>query len=207
MELILLQRVEHLGLMGDQVSVKPGYARNYLLPQGMALRATRENRERFEQQRVQLEAVNLKKREEAQAIADRMAGLAVVIVRAASESGQLYGSVNSRDIADSVGEAGFTIERRQVVMDRPVKTLGIFDFRIVLHPEVNATVSVNIAQSLEEAEAQAERVARGEPALLSMAEQDAREAREQAERQQRELAEAAAAREQEENEGMELAED
>ncbi|MDX1739383.1 MAG: 50S ribosomal protein L9, partial [Alphaproteobacteria bacterium] len=125
-------------------------------------------------------AANLERRNEAQAVADKMDGTSVVIIRAASDAGQLYGSVTTRDIAASITEAGFTIGRNQVVLERPVKTLGIFDFRIKLHPEVSANVSVNVAQSGEEAQAQADRVARGEPALLTAAAIDAMEAAEQA---------------------------
>lgn len=194
-QVILLERVEKLGQMGDIVSVKPGFARNFLLPQGKAQRATKGNLERFEQQRAQLEAVNLERRKEAEAVAEKMDGTAVVIIRSASESGQLYGSVAARDIATAITEAGFTVTRGQILMDKPVKTLGIFDFRVRLHPEVAATVSVNVAQSQDEAKQQADRVARGEPAVITAAEADAMEAAEQAVRQAKELAAAAAANE------------
>ncbi len=173
MEVILLERVERLGQMGDVVTVKPGYARNYLLPQKKALRATDANRTRFESERTQLEAQNLEQKSEADSVATRLDGVAVVLIRAASDSGQLYGSVTARDIATSFTEAGYTVSRTQVLMERPVKTLGIFDFRIRLHPEVTATVSVNVAKSEEEAEAQADRVARGLPALQTLAELEA----------------------------------
>jgi len=173
MEVILLERVERLGQMGDVVTVKPGYARNYLLPQKKALRATEANRIRFESERTQLEAQNLERKSEADAVSAKLDGVSVVLIRAASDSGQLYGSVTARDIADSLTEAGYTVSRSQVLMERPVKTLGIFDFRIRLHPEVTSTVSINVAKSDEEAEAQADRVARGLPALQTLAELEA----------------------------------
>ena len=152
MQIILLERIEKLGQMGDLVNVKPGYARNYLLPQGKALRANKANMERFESERAQREADNLTKRSEAETEAKKMEGLAVNMVRAASEMGQLFGSVTSRDIAEAVTEAGFTIGRGQVIMDRAIKTLGLTDTRIRLHPEVSVSVIVNIARSLAEAE-------------------------------------------------------
>lgn len=155
MEVILLERVEKLGQMGDVVRVKPGYARNFLLPQKKALRATKENRERFEKQRAQLEASNLKQRQEAEAIAKKMEGLSVVLVRQAGETGQLYGSVTARDIADAVVAAGFTVTHRQVRIDRPIKALGLVQTRVMLHPEVDVAVTVNVAKSEEEAERQA----------------------------------------------------
>ena len=154
MQIILLERIEKLGQMGDLVNVKPGYARNYLLPQGKALRANKTNMERFESERAQREADNLTKRSEAETEAKKMDGLAVNMVRAASEMGQLFGSVTSRDIAEAVTEAGFTIDRSQVVMDRAIKTLGLTETRIRLHPEVSVSVTVNIARSLAEAETQ-----------------------------------------------------
>lgn len=184
MEVILLERVERLGQMGDVVTVKPGYARNYLLPQKKALRATDANRARFETDRAQLEAQNLERKSEADAVSTKLDGVSVVLIRAASDSGQLYGSVTARDIATSLTEAGYTVSRNQVLMERPVKTLGIFDFRIRLHPEVTSTVSVNVAKSEEEAEAQADRVARGLPALQTLAELEA----EQDQRDRREAA-------------------
>jgi large subunit ribosomal protein L9 len=154
MQIILLERIEKLGQMGDLVNVKPGYARNYLLPQGKALRANDANMERFESERVQREADNLTKRSEAEAEAKKMAGLAVSLVRAASEMGQLFGSVTSRDIAEAVTESGFTINRNQVVMDRAIKTLGLTDIKVRMHPEVSVSITVNIARSLAEAETQ-----------------------------------------------------
>jgi len=154
MEIILLERVEKLGQMGDVVSVKPGYARNYLLPQGKALRANKMNRERFETEKAQREADNLARRSDAETESAKMDGLAVSMVRAASEMGQLFGSVTSRDISDAVSAAGFTSARTQVVMDKSIKTLGLHDIRIRLHPEVTVTVTVNVARSLDEAETQ-----------------------------------------------------
>jgi large subunit ribosomal protein L9 len=150
-ELILLERVENLGQMGEVVKVRPGFARNFLLPQRKALRATEENRTYFEKQRAQLEAQNLKRKGEAEQVSVKLDGTHVVIIRQAGESGQLYGSVSARDIADAVTAAGFTIARSQVVLDRPIKSLGLYKTRIILHPEVSATVTANIAQSPEEA--------------------------------------------------------
>jgi large subunit ribosomal protein L9 len=155
MDVILLERIEKLGQMGDVVKVKPGFARNYLLPQKKALRSTKENLARFEGQRAQLEAQNLQRREEAQGISGKVDGLSVVILRQAGETGQLYGSVSARDIAQAVSEAGVSIEKRQVLLDAPIKTLGLHRVRVALHPEVVVTVSANVAKSAEEAEAQA----------------------------------------------------
>ena len=155
MEIILLERIENLGLMGDVVSVKPGFARNYLLPQGKALRATDENRRTFDQQRAQLEANNLEGRKEAEAVAKKMEGLSIILVRQAGEAGQLYGSANARDIADAVGEAGFTVARQQVRLQRPIKNVGIHPVRIDLHPEVSVDVITNVARTQEEANIQA----------------------------------------------------
>lgn len=155
MEVILLERVEKLGQMGDVVNVKPGFARNYLLPKKKALRATEENRKQFDAQKAQLEAQNLERRKEAEAVAGKMEGLAVVILRQASEGGQLYGSVNSRDIAEAVSEAGFTVDRHQVQLAATVKQLGITSTKVSLHPEVSVEVSVNVARSADEAAAQA----------------------------------------------------
>ena len=154
MEIILLERVEKLGQMGDVVKVKPGYARNFLLPQGKALRANKANLERFETEKAQREADNLSRRSDAESEAGKMDGLAVSMVRAASEMGQLFGSVTSRDIANAVTEAGFTLGRSQVIMETAIKTLGLHDIRVRLHPEVTVTVVVNVARSLDEAETQ-----------------------------------------------------
>ena len=154
-ELILLQRVENLGQMGEMVRVKPGYARNFLLPQKKAIRANKDNLARFETQRAQLEAQNIKRREEAERIAERVVGLSVVVIRQAGESGSLYGSVSSRDIADGCTAAGLSIARNQVVLEQPIKSLGLTLVRVVLHPEVSIPVTVNVARSLEEASKQA----------------------------------------------------
>ena len=154
MEIILLERVEKLGQMGDVVKVKPGYARNFLLPQGKALRANKANLEKFETEKSQREADNLARRSDAETEAGKMDGLAVSMVRAASEMGQLFGSVTSRDISEAVTEAGFTITRNQVIMEKSIKTLGLHETRIRLHPEVTVTVTVNVARSLDEAETQ-----------------------------------------------------
>jgi large subunit ribosomal protein L9 len=151
MEVILLQRVEKLGHIGEVVNVKPGFARNYLLPQKKALRATDENKKRFEAQRAQIEANNLKLKEEAQKIAGKVDGLKIVLIRQASETGILFGSVSTRDIAEGVTKAGFTVERRQVVLDKPIKTLGLHPVRVALHPEVVVTVTANVAKSEDEA--------------------------------------------------------
>jgi large subunit ribosomal protein L9 len=154
-EIILMQRVEKLGQMGEVVKVKPGYARNFLLPLGKAIRANTANLAKFEQQRVQLEAQNLKRREEAERIAERVAGLTVVIIRQAGESGGLYGSVSARDIADLCKEAGLSVARNQVLLEQPIKTLGLTPVRVELHPEVHIMVTVNVARSTEEADRQA----------------------------------------------------
>jgi large subunit ribosomal protein L9 len=154
-EVVLLQRVEKLGQMGDLVKVKPGFARNYLLPQKKALRASKDNLARFEQQRAQLEAQNIKRREEAERVAERVAGLSVVVIRQAGESGGLYGSVSARDISDGCTEGGLTVNRQQVVLEHPIKSLGLSKVRVVLHPEVSIAVTVNVARSPEEAEKQA----------------------------------------------------
>ena len=154
MDVILLERIEKLGQMGEVVKVKPGFARNYLLPQKKALRATEANRARFEKQRAQLEASNLKRREEAQKISGKVDGLTVVIIRQAGETGQLYGSVSPRDVAEAATAGGVTIERAQVLLDRPIKMLGLHPVRVALHPEVIVTITANVAKSEEEAEIQ-----------------------------------------------------
>jgi large subunit ribosomal protein L9 len=164
MEVILLERIEALGQMGDVVKVKPGYARNFLLPQKKALRATKDNLAYFEKQRAQLEAQNLKRRQDAEGVAKKLEGLQVVILRQAGETGQLYGSVAPRDIAEAVTAAGFTVDRRQILLDQPIKTLGIFKTRVALHPEVIVGISVNVAQSEEEAQMQAAGKTPGQPA-------------------------------------------
>ena len=154
MEIILLERVEKLGQMGDVVKVKPGYARNFLLPQGKALRANKANLERFDNEKAQREADNLSRRSDAETESGKMEGLAVSMVRAASEMGQLFGSVTARDIADGITEAGHTLNRSQVIMENAIKTLGLHDVRVRLHPEVSVTVTVNVARSFDEAETQ-----------------------------------------------------
>lgn len=156
MQIILLERVEKLGQIGDVVTVKPGYARNFLLPRGKALRANKANLERFENEKAELIAMNDKAKGEAMTQANNMKDAAVSIVRAASEMGQLFGSVTARDISAALVEAGHQIDRNQVVMDKAIKTLGLFDMRVKLHAEVDVTVTVNIARSLEEAATQLE---------------------------------------------------
>ena len=155
MEVVLLERVEKLGQMGDVVNVKNGYARNYLLPQKKALRASKENLSIFEAQRAQLEAENLKRREEAEKVGEKLDGESVILIRAASESQQLYGSVSTQDIAKAITEGGFTVNRKQIELDKVLKTLGLHDIKVRLHPEVAVDVVVNIARSNEEAEIQA----------------------------------------------------
>ncbi|WP_431271374.1 50S ribosomal protein L9 [Dankookia sp. P2] len=167
-ELILMQRVEKLGQMGEVVKVRPGYARNFLLPKGRAIRANAANLKRFETDRAQLEAQNLKRREEAERIGERVSGLTVTIIRQAGESGSLYGSVSARDIAEGCKEGGLTVNRNQVLLEQPIKTLGLTNVRVELHPEVHINVVVNVARSLEEAERQArgeEIVREEEPSL------------------------------------------
>jgi large subunit ribosomal protein L9 len=154
MDVILLERIERLGQIGDVVKVKPGFARNFLLPTRKALRATEENKQRFEEQRAQIEANNLKRREEAEKVKTKVDGLKVVIIRQASETGILFGSVSSRDISEGVTKAGFTVDRRQVILDKPIKTLGLHDVRVALHPEVIVKVTANVAKSEDEAVAQ-----------------------------------------------------
>ena len=154
MEVILLQRIGRLGQMGDVVNVKDGYARNFLLPQKKALRATEENRKHFDSQRAQLEANNLELKKEAEAVAAKLDGKVFVAIRSAGDTGQLYGSVSTRDIADVVTAGGFTVDRRQVVLDRPIKTLGLHATRVALHPEVTVKVTLNVARSADEAERQ-----------------------------------------------------
>lgn len=158
MEVILLERVEKLGQMGQVVKVRPGFARNFLLPQKKALRANKANMAIFEQRRSQLEAANLERRGEAEQVSAKMVGVKVIIIRQAGESGQLYGSVTARDIAMAITEVGFTVTRGQVVLDKAIKTLGLYPMRVVLHPEVSVQVTANVAQSAEEAEMQAKGV-------------------------------------------------
>jgi len=157
MQVILLERVENLGQMGDVVTVRPGYARNFLLPRQKALRATKDNVAHFETQKKDLEVQNLKRRDEAQKVAVKMEGLKIALIRQASEAGQLYGSVTARDIADGVSDKGFKIDRNQVNMDRAYKLLGLYPIKVALHPEVTVEVTINIARSEEEAKIQEER--------------------------------------------------
>ncbi len=154
MQVILLERVAKLGQMGEVVDVKPGYARNFLLPQGKALSASKANIEAFEQQKAQLEARNLETKKEAEALAAKLDGQQFIVIRSASDSGALYGSVTTRDAADAATEAGFSVDRKQVVL-APIKELGLHEAQIVLHPEVDATIALNVARSAEEAELQA----------------------------------------------------
>jgi len=155
MEIILLERVEKLGQMGDVVNVKPGFARNYLLPKNKARRATKANIAQFDAQRTQFEAANLQKKDEAESIGTRLGGLSIVLVRQASDSDQLYGSVTTRDISAQISEAGFTIDKYQVQLDQPIKTVGLHSVTVRLHPEVFVLVTANVARTEEEAEAQA----------------------------------------------------
>ena len=155
MEVILLERIEKLGGMGDVVGVKDGYARNFLLPRRKALRATPENMERFEREREALEKLNSDRRDAAHSAATRLEGESIILIRQASDTLQLYGSVNARDVAEAMSERGADIRRQQVRLDRPIKSLGMHDVRIALHPEVTVTVKVNVARSPEEAEIQA----------------------------------------------------
>ena len=154
MEVVLLERVAKLGQMGDVVSVKNGFARNYLMPQGKALRATKANLAQFETQRAQLEATNLETKAEAEALAGKLNGQQFVVIRSASDAGSLYGSVTNRDAADVATAGGFTVDKRQVVLSEPVKELGLHDMTVILHPEVHCSITINVARSEEEAELQ-----------------------------------------------------
>jgi len=156
MDVILLERVAKLGQMGDVVSVKEGYARNYLLPQRKALRANEMNRERFEVDKAQLEARNLETKKEAESFASRLDGETFVVIRSASDGGALYGSVSTRDAADAATEAGFSVDRKQVALANPIKYLGLHEVTVHLHPEVEATITLNVARSPEEAELQSQ---------------------------------------------------
>jgi len=155
MQVILLERVAKLGQMGDVVKVKEGYARNFLLPKGKALRATEANVKAFESRKAQLEAQNLESRAEAEKIAARLDGQVYVIIRSASDAGALYGSVNARDVAEAATAGGVTVSRSQIVLDRPIKELGMHGVTVILHPEVSARITMNVARSPEEAELQA----------------------------------------------------
>ncbi|EJF90658.1 50S ribosomal protein L9 [Bartonella tamiae] len=155
MDVILLERIARLGQMGDVVSVKDGYARNFLLPQGKALRANAANKTHFESQRAQLEARNLERKNEAQQVADKLDGKSFIVVRSAGETGQLYGSVSTRDISEIITADGFSVGRNQVELNHPIKTIGLHTITLSLHPEVDVTVTINIARSTDEAERQA----------------------------------------------------
>ncbi len=155
MQVILLERVAKLGQMGDVVDVKNGYARNFLLPQGKALTASKANIAGFEAQKAQLEARNLETKTEAEAMAARLDGQQFIVIRSASDAGSLYGSVTTRDAAEAASDAGFSLDRRQIALTAPIKDLGLHDLTVNLHPEVTATIAVNVARSVEEAELQA----------------------------------------------------
>ncbi|MDX2028184.1 MAG: 50S ribosomal protein L9 [Alphaproteobacteria bacterium] len=173
MEVILLERIERLGQMGQVVKVRPGFARNFLLPQKKALRATKSNMEVFEKQRAQLEASNANERSKAEGVSKKMGNLTLSIIRQASETGQLYGSVSARDVADVAKEAGHTINRTQVQIDIPIKTLGLFPVKVKLHPEVTIKVTINVARSPEEAAVQLEKGAAVTKAMAERAEVEA----------------------------------
>ncbi|MEY4240013.1 MAG: hypothetical protein RL339_2614 [Pseudomonadota bacterium] len=172
MEIILLERIEKLGSIGDVVSVKDGYARNFLLPNKKALRANEANRKVFEANRSKIEADNATRRTEAQGHAGNVEGKSVVLIRASSNSGQLYGSVSVRDIVDALNADGAGISKSMVVLERPIKTIGVFDVKVALHPEVTVMVKVNVARSPDEADQQA----KGVDVIKSMFEDDAAEA-------------------------------
>ena len=155
MEIILLERVAKLGQMGEVVNVKEGYARNYLLPQGKALRANAANMARFEADKAQLEARNLESKKEAESLAGKLDGQQFIVIRSASDAGSLYGSVTPRDVADAATEDGFSVDKKQIVLTGPIKELGLHDVEVILHPEVSVTISINVARSAEEAELQA----------------------------------------------------
>lgn len=177
MEIILLERIRRLGQMGDTVTVKDGFARNYLLPQGKALRATDANKKRFDKDRSQLEARNLELKKEADSVAEKLNDQSFIAIRQAGDTGQLYGSVSTRDIADLVTEAGFTVARNQIQLDKPIKVLGVHALHVTLHPEVIVSVNVNVARSEDEAARQA----RGEDVtseILDFEEEDAIDAEE-----------------------------
>jgi len=174
MEVILLERVEKLGNLGEIVSVKPGYARNYLLPSGRALRSSKANMARFEAERAGLEKLNEDKKVEAQTYGDTMDGHQFVVIRQASETGNLYGSVSTRDVVDALGDEGFKVGRSQIELENPIKELGLHEIRVILHPEVSVTVTANIARSADEAELQAD----GKSIADLRAEEDAAEAAE-----------------------------
>ncbi|MEI9991577.1 MAG: 50S ribosomal protein L9 [Rhizomicrobium sp.] len=166
MQVILLERVEKLGQMGDEVKVKDGFARNYLLPKKKALRANKTNREFFQGQKAQLEARNLEQKKEAEAVGKKLDGKTFVLIRQAGDRGQLYGSVSTRDIATVISEGGVSVDRTQVPLDTAIKTIGLFKVSVRLHPEVRVSVTINVARSEDEAERQA----RGEDVLAERTE-------------------------------------
>jgi len=172
MEIVLLERVEKLGKIGDVVKVKPGYARNFLLPRGKALRANKQNLAKFEAERSAIESRNADAKKSAELLSESIGDLNVDIVRAASEMGQLYGSVTSRDISEAISKAGYEVEKRLVVMDAAIKTLGLFTIKLSLHPEVSKKIVVNVARSLEEAKMQ---LASGEAVITNQNEESQEE--------------------------------
>lgn len=176
MEIILLERIHRLGQMGDVVNVKPGYARNFLLPRKKALRATADNKKYFEAQKAKLMADNSARRAEAEVLAKKIDKLKVVILRQAGESGQLYGSVSARDVAEAVVKAGFEINRAQVAMDHPIKDVGLFQEHIHVHPEVSVVITVNVARSLDEARIQEEKGAAVQLSAEAKAKEEAEKA-------------------------------
>ena len=167
MQVILLERIGKLGQMGDVVEVKDGFARNFLLPQKKAMRANKANMKVFEEQRAQLETRNLELKSEAEKVSEKLEGQSFIVIRQAGDTGQLYGSVSPRDIADQITAGGFSIDRKQVLLEKPIKALGVHELKTLLHPEVTVTVSVNVARSEDEAERQA----RGEDVTLVQDEQ------------------------------------
>ena len=168
MKVILLERVERLGALGDVVTVKDGFARNFLLPRSKALRANSNKQKAFEGQRAELEARNAKERSSAEKAGEKLDGSSYILIRQAGESGQLYGSVSGRDVADAINAEGGKVDRSMVVLDKPIKTLGIHEIKVRLHPEVTVSVNINIARSADEAERQA----RGENVITSQFEED-----------------------------------
>lgn len=158
MEVILLERIAKLGQMGDVVKVRDGFGRNFLLPQGKALRATKDNRAKFETMKTQLEARNLELKAEAEKVGSKLDGQSFVVLRQASDTGQLYGSVSARDLADIIGAGGFTVSRSQIVLNNPIKTIGLHKIPVALHPDFTVTVTLSVARNADEAE----RIARGE---------------------------------------------
>lgn len=204
MQVVLLERIEKLGQMGDVVTVKNGYARNYLLPRQKALRATQGNIAQFEERRGQLEADNLKNRQEAEAVGAKLDGEGFMVFRQAGELGQLYGSVSTRDIAGMVTEGGFTINRSQVMQDTPIKMLGLHTVRIQMHPEVHVSVTVNVARNAAEAEMQAKGLsvdAAGEDEQETITAEDVFESEALAQEAETSLAESDAAAEGPESDG------